>query len=67
VYSRRAAHAKEGFKPDRDIILALTADEELSDSPHDGAHYLLDHYRDLIDSPSTKAGWAPCATASHSA
>ena len=29
--------AKEGFKPDRDIILALTADEELSDSPHDGA------------------------------
>jgi acetylornithine deacetylase/succinyl-diaminopimelate desuccinylase-like protein len=42
-------YAKEGFKPDRDIILALTADEELSDSPHDGAHYLLDHYRDLID------------------
>jgi acetylornithine deacetylase/succinyl-diaminopimelate desuccinylase-like protein len=42
-------YAKEGFKPDRDIILALTADEELSDSPHDGAHYLLDHHRDLID------------------
>jgi len=42
-------YAKEGFKPDRDIILALTADEELSDSPHDGAHYLLDHYRELID------------------
>jgi acetylornithine deacetylase/succinyl-diaminopimelate desuccinylase-like protein len=39
----------EGFKPDRDIILALTADEELSDSPHDGAHYLLDHHRELID------------------
>jgi acetylornithine deacetylase/succinyl-diaminopimelate desuccinylase-like protein len=42
-------YAKEGFKPDRDIILALTADEELSDSPHDGAHYLLDHHRNLID------------------
>jgi len=42
-------YAKEGFKPDRDIILALTADEELSDSPHDGAHYLVEHYRDLID------------------
>src|SRR5271154_6243551 len=42
-------YVKEGFRPDRDIILALTADEELSDSPHDGAHYLLDHYRNLID------------------
>jgi len=40
---------KEGFRPDRDIILALTADEELSDSPHDGAHWLIDHHRDLID------------------
>lgn len=40
---------KEGFKPDRDIILALTTDEELSDSPHDGAHYLLDHHRELIE------------------
>ena len=42
-------YAKEGFRPDRDIIVALTADEELSDSPDDGAHYLLDHYRSLID------------------
>lgn len=42
-------YVKEGFKPDRDIILALTADEELSDSPHDGVHYLLDHHRALID------------------
>jgi acetylornithine deacetylase/succinyl-diaminopimelate desuccinylase-like protein len=42
-------YVKEGFKPDRDIILALTADEELSDSPHDGAHWLLDHHRPLID------------------
>jgi acetylornithine deacetylase/succinyl-diaminopimelate desuccinylase-like protein len=42
-------YVKEGFRPDRDIILALTADEELSDSPHDGAHYLLEHNRALID------------------
>jgi acetylornithine deacetylase/succinyl-diaminopimelate desuccinylase-like protein len=42
-------YVKEGFEPDRDIIVALTADEELSDSPHDGAHYLLDHHRALID------------------
>ena len=42
-------YAEEGLRPDRDIILALTSDEELSDSPHDGAHWLLDHHRDLID------------------
>ena len=42
-------YVKEGFRPDRDIILALTADEELSDSADDGAHFLLDHHRDLID------------------
>ena len=29
-------YAGEGFKPERDIILALTTDEELSDSPHNG-------------------------------
>jgi acetylornithine deacetylase/succinyl-diaminopimelate desuccinylase-like protein len=40
---------KEGFRPERDIILALTADEELSDSPHDGVHWLLENHRDLID------------------
>jgi len=42
-------YAREGFRPDRDIILALTADEELSDSPNDGARWLLEHHRDLID------------------
>jgi acetylornithine deacetylase/succinyl-diaminopimelate desuccinylase-like protein len=39
----------EGFRPDRDIILALTADEELSDSPHNGVHWLLQNHRPLID------------------
>src|SRR5262249_55236985 len=42
-------YVKEGFRPDRDIILALTADEELSDSPHDGARWLLEHHRALIE------------------
>jgi acetylornithine deacetylase/succinyl-diaminopimelate desuccinylase-like protein len=40
---------KEGYKPERDIIIALTADEELSDSPHDGARWLLENHRALIE------------------
>ncbi len=39
----------EGLKPDRDIILALTTDEELANSPHDGARWLLENHRALID------------------
>jgi acetylornithine deacetylase/succinyl-diaminopimelate desuccinylase-like protein len=42
-------YVQEGFKPDRDIILALTSDEELSDSPHNGVRWLLQNHRDLID------------------
>src|SRR5262245_56710508 len=42
-------YVQEGFRPDRDIILALTADEELSDSPHDGVHWLMQNHRALID------------------
>ena len=42
-------YAQEGFKPDRDIILALTADEELVDSPYLGARILVGQYRDLVD------------------
>jgi acetylornithine deacetylase/succinyl-diaminopimelate desuccinylase-like protein len=38
---------KEGFVPDRDIILALTADEEGGQS--NGVSWLLDNHRDLID------------------
>jgi acetylornithine deacetylase/succinyl-diaminopimelate desuccinylase-like protein len=38
---------KEGFVPDRDIILALTADEEGGMS--NGVSWLLDHHRDLVD------------------
>jgi acetylornithine deacetylase/succinyl-diaminopimelate desuccinylase-like protein len=38
---------KEGFKPDRDIILALTADEEGGQS--NGVDWLIRNHRDLID------------------
>lgn len=38
---------KEDFRPDRDIILALTADEEGGKS--NGVDWLIEHHRDLID------------------
>jgi acetylornithine deacetylase/succinyl-diaminopimelate desuccinylase-like protein len=38
---------KEGYTPDRDIILALTADEEGGSS--NGVDWLLKNHRDLID------------------
>jgi acetylornithine deacetylase/succinyl-diaminopimelate desuccinylase-like protein len=38
---------QEGFVPDRDIIVALTADEE--SGPRNGVQFLLQEYRELID------------------
>ncbi len=38
---------EEGFRPDRDLILALTADEEGGD--FNGPAWLLKNHRDLID------------------
>ncbi len=38
---------KEGFRPSRDIILALTADEEGGSS--NGIEWLLRHHRELVD------------------
>ncbi len=38
---------REGYKPDRDLILALTADEEGGKS--NGVDWLLKNHRDLID------------------
>jgi acetylornithine deacetylase/succinyl-diaminopimelate desuccinylase-like protein len=38
---------KERFQPSRDIILALTADEESGDS--NGPDWLLKHHRELVD------------------
>lgn len=42
---------KEGFVPDRDLIVAFTADEEVG-LEQDGPAWLLQHDRDLVD-----AGW----------
>ncbi len=38
---------KEGFRPARDIVLALTADEESGSS--NGVQWLLKNHRDLVD------------------
>ncbi len=40
---------REGFKPKRDIILALTADEERGDVPSNGVFWLVNNQRALID------------------
>ena len=43
-------YKQEGFPPDRDIILALTADEELgSTAKWNGANWLVKNHRALID------------------
>ena len=42
-------YRQEGYKPDRDIILALTADEEIIPSKFSGVEYLLKNHRNLID------------------
>lgn len=38
---------KEGYKPNRDIIIALTADEETGNA--NGVNWLITNHRDLID------------------
>ncbi|MBA4216874.1 MAG: M20/M25/M40 family metallo-hydrolase [Roseateles sp.] len=40
---------KEGLKPARDLILALTCGEEVTPGPFNGVEYLLKHHRPLID------------------
>src|SRR5688572_28725926 len=42
-------YKQEGARFDRDIIVALTADEEISDRHHYGINWLLEHQRPLID------------------
>jgi acetylornithine deacetylase/succinyl-diaminopimelate desuccinylase-like protein len=41
-------YKREGFRPDRDLIMALTADEE-GGGPANGVDWLLKNKRDLID------------------
>ncbi len=40
---------REGYVPDRDLIIALTADEELGDTEYNGVRWLLNNHRELID------------------
>ena len=51
-------YKREGFKPDRDIIVALTADEE-GGGPYNGVAWLLKEHRDLIDAELAlnEGGW----------
>ena len=41
-------YRREGFRPDRDLIVALTADEE-GGGPYNGAAWLAKNHRELID------------------
>jgi acetylornithine deacetylase/succinyl-diaminopimelate desuccinylase-like protein len=49
---------REGYKPDRDIIVALTADEE-GGGPYNGVAWLIANHRDLIDADLAlnEGGW----------
>jgi acetylornithine deacetylase/succinyl-diaminopimelate desuccinylase-like protein len=51
-------YKREGWKPDRDIIVALTADEE-GGGPYNGVVWLLKNHRDLIDAEFclNEGGW----------
>lgn len=51
-------YKREGFKPARDIIVALTADEE-GGGPYNGVNWLIANHRDLIDAEFclNEGGW----------
>jgi acetylornithine deacetylase/succinyl-diaminopimelate desuccinylase-like protein len=51
-------YKKEGFKPDRDIIVALTADEE-GGGPYSGINWLIKNHKDWIDAEYAlnEGGW----------
>jgi acetylornithine deacetylase/succinyl-diaminopimelate desuccinylase-like protein len=55
-------YKREGFKPDRDIIVALTADEE-GGGRYNGVDWLIKNHRDLIDADFAlnEGGWGETA------
>ena len=55
-------YKREGFQPDRDIIVALTADEE-GGGPYNGVQWLIKNKRDLIDAEFclNEGGWGEMA------
>ena len=63
VWIANLIHYKhEGLKPDRDIIVALTADEE-GGGPYNGVEWLLKNKRELIDAEFclNEGGWGEIA------
>jgi acetylornithine deacetylase/succinyl-diaminopimelate desuccinylase-like protein len=42
-------YKQEGYRPDRDIIVALETDEEILDADGLGIQWLINNHRDLID------------------
>ena len=59
-------YKREGFRPDRDIIVALTADEE-GGGPYNGVAWLLANHRDLIDAEFAlnEGGWGEAVGDTH--
>jgi acetylornithine deacetylase/succinyl-diaminopimelate desuccinylase-like protein len=55
-------YKREGFKPDRDLIVALTADEE-GGGPYNGVQWLIKNHRPLIDAEFclNEGGWGEIA------
>lgn len=55
-------YKREGFKPDRDIIVALTADEE-GGGPYNGVQWLIKNKRELIAAEFclNEGGWGEIA------
>jgi len=51
-------YKREGWKPDRDLIVALTADEE-GGGPYNGVVWLIKNHRELIDAEFclNEGGW----------
>ena len=55
-------YRREGFRPSRDIVVALTADEE-GGGPYSGIQWLLKNHRDKIDAEFAlnEGGWGEMA------
>ncbi len=61
-------YKREGLRPDRDIIVALTADEE-GGGPYNGIRWLIQNKRQLIDAEYclNEGGWGEMADGHKSA
>jgi acetylornithine deacetylase/succinyl-diaminopimelate desuccinylase-like protein len=49
IISNLIRYRKDGYRPDRDIIVALETDEEAGNAQGVGIGWLIDKHRDLID------------------